>query len=69
MEDLLVDKERQWVVVSPSTKPTAMSQEDWEMIYIKENSMIHLSISDLVLINSYGEGNVNKLWDSLGNLY
>ena len=31
MEDLLVDQE-QWIVVDPGTKPTGMSQEDWDKL-------------------------------------
>ena len=31
MEDLLVDRE-QWIVVDPGTKPTAMSQDDWDKL-------------------------------------
>ena len=31
MEDLLVDKD-QWIIVDPSTKPMAMSDEDWKKL-------------------------------------
>ena len=39
MEDLLVDED-QWIAVDPSTKPTAMSDEDWKKLDRKAKSTI-----------------------------
>ena len=68
MEDLLVDKE-QWATVDPGTKLVAMSSEDWKKIDRKARSMILLCLSDLVLLNVFGEVSAKKLWEKLGNLY
>ena len=68
MEDLLVDKEK-WVVMDPSTKPTAMSKEDWDKLDKKESSKIHLLLSDSILLNVSKEEFTKKLWEKLGNLY
>ena len=68
MEDLLVDNE-QWATVDPGTKPTGVSTEDWEKLDRKVRSMIHLCLSNSVLLNVYGEDSTKKLWEKLGNLY
>ena len=68
MEDLLVDKE-QWAIMDPSTKPIAMSSEDWDKLDRKARRMILLFLSDLVLLNVFGEDSTKKLWEKLGNLY
>ena len=68
MEDILVDKE-QWVAIDLCTKPTAMSKEDWETLERKARSMIHLCLSDLVLLNVYRKDTAKDLWGKLGNLY
>lgn len=68
MEDLLVDKEP-WATTNPGTKPTTVSQEEWDKIGRKVRSMIHLCFSDSVLLNAYRKENAKKLWDKLGNLY
>ena len=68
MEDLLVDKD-QWIAVDPGTKPTTMSDEDWKKLDRKEKSTIRLCVSDLVLLNVFGEPTAKNLWDKLGTLY
>ena len=68
MEDLLVDRE-QWAVVDPGTTLAAMSSEDWEKLDRKARIMIHLCLSDSVLLNVYGEDSVKMLWEKLGKLY
>ena len=68
MEDLLVAK-YQWIAVDPSTKPTAISDEDWKKLDWKAKSTIRLCVSDLVLLNGSGEATVKTLWDKLGTLY
>ena len=35
----------------------------------KENNIIRLCISDLVLLNVSGEASAKALWDKLGSLY
>ena len=50
MEDLLVDRE-QWIVMDLGTKPTGMSQEDWDKLERRERSTIRLCLSDSVLLN------------------
>ena len=39
MEDLLVDKD-QWIIVDSGTKPTRVSDEDWEKLDWKAKSTI-----------------------------
>ena len=68
MEDLLVDKD-QWIPVDPSTKPTAMSDEDWKKLDQKEKRKIRLCVSDLVLLNVSREATMNNFWKNLGTLY
>ena len=68
MEDLLVDKE-QWAAMNAGTKLAAMSSEDWEKLDRKVRSMIHLCLSDSILLNVSREDSTRKLWDKLGNLY
>ena len=68
MEDLLVDRE-QWIAVDPSTKPTAMSQEDWDKLERRARSTIRLCLSDSVLLNVSSEDSAIKLWEKLGSLY
>ena len=68
MEDLLVDKE-QWAIVDPGRKPTSVSTEDWEKLDRKARSLIHLCLSNSILLNVYGEDSAKKLWEKLGNLY
>ena len=68
MEDLLVDKD-QWIAVDLGTKPTAMSDEDWKKLDWKAKSTIRLCVSDLVLLNVFGEATTKNLWEKLGTLY
>ena len=68
MEDLLVDKE-QWATVYPGTKPIGVSTKDWEKLDREERSMIHLCLSDSILLNVSREDSTKKLWEKLGNLY
>ena len=68
MKDLLVDEE-QWVAMDPGTKPTGMSIEDLKKLDRKARSMIHLCLSDSILLNVSGEDSAKKLWEKLGNLY
>lgn len=68
MEDLLLDRE-QWVIVDPATKPISTLKKDWEKMERKARSMIRLSLSNLVLLNVFGEDNSKAMWDKLGNLY
>ena len=68
MEDLLVDKE-QWAVVDPGTKATGVSTKYWKKLDIKARSMIHLCLSNSVLLNVSGEDSAKKLWEKLGNLH
>ena len=68
MEDLLVDLE-QWIAVDPGTKPTAMSQDDWDKLERRVRSTIRLCLSDSMLLNVSGEDSVVKLWEKLGSLY
>ena len=58
-----------WPVVDLGTKPIAMSSEDWEKLNRKARRMIHLCLSDSVLLNISGEDSMKKLWEKLGNLY
>ena len=51
------------------TKPTAMSLEDWEKLDRKVRSMIHICLSDSVLLNVFGEDSAKNMWKKLGNLY
>ena len=60
MEDLLVDR-KQWIVVDPSTKPIATSQDDWDKLEIRVRSTIRLCLSDSMLLNISGEDSVVKL--------
>ena len=68
MEDILVDKEL-WVVVDPSTKPTAMLKEYWDKLDRKARSKIHLCLSYSVLLNVFGEDSAKELWEKIGSLY
>ena len=68
MEDLLVDKD-QWIAVDPGTKPTTMSDEDWKKLDWKAKSTIRLCVSDLVLLNVFGEATMKTLLEKLGILY
>ena len=69
MKDLLVDKEVQWIVVDPGTKPMTMLDEDWKKLDRKAKSTIQLCVSDSVLLNVSGEATMKNLWDKLGTLY
>ena len=68
MEDLLVDKD-QWIVVDPGTKPTGVTDEEWNKLDQKAKSTIQLCVSDSVLLNVSGEATAKALWDKLGTLY
>ena len=68
MEDLLVDKD-QWIMIDPSTKPTAMSDEDYKKLDRKAKSTIRLCVSDSILLNVSREATMKNLWDKLGTLY
>ena len=63
-----MDKD-QWIAVDLSTKPTAMSDEDWKKLDRKAKSTIRLCVSDSVLLNVSGEATVKNLWEKLGTLY
>ena len=68
MEDLLVDKD-QWIMVDLGTKPMTMSDEDWKKLDRKAKSTIRFCVSDLVLLNVYGEAKTKNLWNKIGTLY
>ena len=51
------------------TKPTTMSSKDWDKLYRKVRSTIHLYLLDSVLLNVSREDSVKKLCKKLGNLY
>ena len=68
MEDLLVDKD-QWIAVDPGTKPTGVTDEEWQKLDRKAKSTIRLCISDSVLLNVSGEATTKALWVKLGTLY
>ena len=55
--------------MDPSTNPTAMPPKDYDKLDRKVRSMIHLCLSDSVLLNVFGEESTKKLWEKLGNLY
>ena len=59
----------QWIAVDLGTKPTTMSDEDWNKLYRKAKSTIWLCVSDLVLLNVSGEAMTKNLWEKLGTLY
>ena len=67
MEYLLVDRD-QWIAVS-GNQPTGMKDEYWQKIDRKEKSLIRLCLSDLVLLNVFGEAATKDLWNKLGSLY
>ena len=56
-------------MVDRSTKPTTMSDEDWKKLDWKEKSTIRFCVSDLVLLNVFGEATMKTLWENLGTLY
>ena len=56
-------------MVDPSTKPMAMSNEDWKKLDRKAKSTIRLCVLDSVLLNVSGEATVKNLLEKLGNLY
>ena len=66
MEDLLVDQE-QWIAMDSGTKPTAISQEDWDKLERRVRSTIRLCLS--MLLNVFGEDSAINLWAKLGSLY
>ena len=68
MEDMLVDKD-QWIAVDPSTKPMAMSDEDWKKLDQKAKRTIRLCVSNSVLLNVSGEATTKNLWEKIGTLY
>ena len=67
-EDLLADKD-QWITADLGTKPTEISDEDWENMDRKEKSTIWLCVLDSVLLNVSREATMNNLWDKLENFY
>ena len=55
--------------MDPSTKPTTMSQDDWDKLERRARSTIRLFLSDSMLLNVSGEDSAVKLWEKLGSLY
>ena len=44
-------------------------ERNWDKLDRKVRSTIHLCLSDLILLNVFGEDIAIKLWEKLGNLY
>ena len=57
------------MVMDPSTTLATMLKEYWDKLDRKEKSMIHLCVSDWVLLNMFTEDSAKKLWENLGSPY
>eukprot|EP01018_Ginkgo_biloba_P001146 Gb_05167 [translate_table: standard] len=51
------------------TKPTTISQDEWDKMNDKAIALIGLNLADLVLMNAIGVKSANELWVNLGKLY
>jgi len=52
-----------------STKPTGMSNKDWEKMDLKAVRTIQLSLADEVMYNVMDEETATELWSRLETLY
>ena len=55
--------------MDPSTKPTRMSQDDWDKLERRVRSTIRFFLSYSVLLNVSSEDSAVKLWEKLRSLY
>jgi hypothetical protein len=69
MWDLLVQQGLQKALASKSKKPTAIKEREWEDLYSKALSTIHLCLADEVMFNIVGEDTTSDVWSKLESLY
>ena len=62
-----MDKD-QCIAVDPGTKPTGVTDEEWQKLDRMAKSTIRLCVSDSVLLNVSGEATAKVLWVKLGTL-
>ena len=55
--------------MDPGTKPTGISQQDWDKLERRERSTIRLCLSESVSLKVSGEYSVVNIWGKLESLY
>mgnify|MGYP003623020232 CR=1 FL=1 len=66
MNDMLVS---QWLALTFKSKPSSMTNEEWDDLCNRTLSLIRLHLAPEVLLQVLGEDTVTKLWDRLKLMY
>jgi hypothetical protein len=69
MHNLLVQQGVVKALLGKAKQPTTITDEDWDEIYARALSAIHLCLADDVLFNIVTEKTTTSLWMKLESLY
>jgi len=69
MKDFLVQQGLQKTLARRTNKSTTMKNDEWDDLYARALSTIHLCLVDDVLFNIVGEETTKGIWTRLEGLY